>query len=499
MSHLHHKVSALVDGELSSSARGRALAHARACPPCRQEIAETLKVKRRLHQLAPIELSDDLLQLVSSGALSCAPQIEPDRSPLLRWFMVSAGSLSAVVIVIAYVVGAPVPAQPRQVSPSVEEFAVEFADSTGLAPLADPVVDLQASPPDTGSTAPIGFTAAGITLGPAAEGAATAPYNEAPVVAQTGDDHMAVRLLRKAALAPQRLAFSGVRVVMALMPAGVQRSIVRVRHNPEQGTSFVVPGKNASSRAKAWFVPETDEASSPAPDRAVDQLAVAYDIHLDGAEIVDGRRAVVVTAAHGEQVSARFWIDEATGLLLRKTMYVDGQMVRWSGYTSMAMGDQVFMPHLPPETPAPSMTSLSTDAAAALTDRGWTCPQWLTADFRLLSLHEMDTDGGVMHAEYTDGMSTVSVFEERGELADTPLSDFRPVTMGGRIVYLREGLPMVAVWQTGDRVFTLVTDAPEQMMGSLIERFPSAGQPQTHGAMSRIGHGLSRMASAVAP
>jgi len=44
VSHLHHKVSALIDGELSANARTRALAHARTCAQCRREIAETLDI-----------------------------------------------------------------------------------------------------------------------------------------------------------------------------------------------------------------------------------------------------------------------------------------------------------------------------------------------------------------------------------------------------------------------------------------------------------------------
>jgi anti-sigma factor RsiW len=55
VTHLHEKVSALVDGELNGAARRRAVAHARRCDTCREEIAQTLLVKQRLHGLPPVE------------------------------------------------------------------------------------------------------------------------------------------------------------------------------------------------------------------------------------------------------------------------------------------------------------------------------------------------------------------------------------------------------------------------------------------------------------
>ena len=60
MSHLHHKVSALIDGELQGSARRRALAHVRSCADCRREVEQTCALKQRLLGLPPAEPSADL-------------------------------------------------------------------------------------------------------------------------------------------------------------------------------------------------------------------------------------------------------------------------------------------------------------------------------------------------------------------------------------------------------------------------------------------------------
>lgn len=144
-------------------------------------------------------------------------------------------------------------------------------------------------------------------------------------------------------------------------------------------------------------------------------------------------------------------------------------------------------------------TTVATSVAAALNDKGWTCPRWLNSTFRLSSLRQLDTDAGAMHAEYTDGLSTVSVFEERGTLDTSTLAGFQVRTVDGMTQYVREGLPTVAVWGSDGMVYTVVTDAPEQLSGALIARFPHDGAEPVGGFTTRLGHGLSRMASAVAP
>lgn len=499
MSHLHHKVSALVDGELSPAARSRALAHARACQQCRREIAETLELKRRLHKLAPVELSEDLLHVVAFVAPARPAAPECGRSPLLRRGLVGAGSLSAVVIVLAYVVGAPVPTPPRQVTPSVEEFAAEFADSTGLAPLSDPPVGATSAVAGApgGVMAPIGLRDAGDPW--AQEASLSAPTRYDDSAAEPDSERAAVQLLRRAVTAPQRIAFQGLRVVRAVMAGGVRQSSVRIKHNPGQGTTFDV--RTESSTPTRWFVSDADAARGGADDRAAHRLADAYDLHMDGVENVDGRPAHVVSASHGGDLSARFWIDDATGLLLRKTMYVDGQLVRWSGFTSIDTHKPTFMPHLPPEVKVAPKTPVSTSTAPALSDKGWPCPELLATSFRLLALNEVDTEGGVMNAEYSDGMSTVSVFEETGTLDVDALEGFEARTVAGGIVYVRSGLPMTAVWQAGDRVLTMVTDAPEQVVDSVLDELPhgDTSVASADGPMARVGHGLTRMASAVTP
>ena len=487
MSHLHHKVSALIDGELSSHARSRALAHARTCRSCRQEIAETLDVKRRVNRLAPVEVSADLLEVVASIAPAPRPRVSSGRSTLLRKAVISVGSLSAVVIALAYVVGAPDTTQASTVNPPVEEFTAEFADSTGLAPLSDPVVGASAA----GGTESVTFGGSQSWL---------PPSSSHRVGAAPNDPREAVQLLERAVTAPERVAFEGTRVVRSMTPDGNSSFVVQVHHVPQQGTVFDVRG-TASEPSSSSFVSVSEAADDGLEGKPIAPLLAAYDVVMDGSQVIDGRHTSVISASQNGQVSARFWIDDATGILLRRAMYVGGRLVRMSGFTSITTSRHGFMQHLPPEMQALPATTLSPTIAEALNDKGWTCPVQLSRDFHLSFLHQVDAAGGAMHAEYTDGLSTVSVFEERGALDPSTLGRLPPVSRWAATRSMCVlGWPTVAVWQSGkETVFTVVTDAPEQLTGALLSRFPHVADQPTSGVATRISKGLSRMASAVAP
>ena len=51
MSHLGHRLSALIDGELNDARRERVLAHLARCEDCRREAAALRLLKQRMHTL----------------------------------------------------------------------------------------------------------------------------------------------------------------------------------------------------------------------------------------------------------------------------------------------------------------------------------------------------------------------------------------------------------------------------------------------------------------
>jgi len=69
VSHLGHRLSALIDGELSHEQRERALAHLARCEPCRREAAALRTLKQRMHALGEATADTALTdRLVAMGA-----------------------------------------------------------------------------------------------------------------------------------------------------------------------------------------------------------------------------------------------------------------------------------------------------------------------------------------------------------------------------------------------------------------------------------------------
>ena len=484
MSHLHHKVSALIDGELQGSARRRALAHARGCADCQRELEQTYALKQRLLGLAAAEPPADLFAVL--GSVRDEPLATSDgrsrASVVARRALIGAGSMSLAVVTLAYAVGGAEPA-PATVTPPLREFQAEFAGSTGLAPLADPAVEaLAGEEPSSADGVPVGGP---LTQEIGSDG--HHPSYDAPA---------AVRLLRRAAAAPTNISYTGVRQVLWFGPDGQTSVRLEVQHTPSQGTSYTVtsdPGGPSTT-----FIARSEVATSGGlGGEPVDLLLDSYDVSVSGRQSVGGRPATIVTATRDGRLSAQFWIDDQTGLLLKRRLFDGGELARVSSLFDLHTTRAGFMQHLPPELEAPAATRLSTRYARTLTDEGWACPGALPGDFQLTLLRRLQGPHDVVHAAYSDGLSTVSVFEEHGTLDTSAMTGYRQVTSDGSSLWVREGLPTVVVWQSDDRVYTLVTDAPGSTAAELVASLPH--QPDQPSDQDRLGRGLTKIGSYLNP
>ncbi len=481
MSHLHDKVSGLVDGELAGPARARALSHLRRCAACRREVTGTLAVKRRLGGLAGAEPPADLLDALGSlrpPTTVTAPAPEPGRAG--RRVLAGAATMSVALIGVAYAVGTPEDAPAARVTPPVEQFTADFADATSGAPLSDPAVG---SMGDGGSALTV--LAVGQATGPLVAGTTS--------VRQRGDQPRAVGLLEAAVDAARRVAYTGERRVAVFDGVGPSIVTVAVAHVPGQGTSFDLSGLGNEA---ATFVGSQDADRSAEPGVSLDILVDTFDLAVTGSGWVAHRPATVVTASRAGEPVARFWIDDRTGLLIRRDLYAEGQLARTSQFTSLEPQEQSFMPHLPPELSAPSASTMSMRFAPSLNDDGWACPEQLADGYRLVGLRSLPAGG--VQATYTDGLSTASVFEQRGALDPRGLHGFAREQVTGSPVYVRDGLPSIAVWESDGTIYSVVTDAPDAMTAHVVESLPHDG-PDATSATERVATGLARMASFVTP
>jgi sigma-E factor negative regulatory protein RseB len=491
MSHLHHKLSAFVDGELTGSARRRAVEHLQCCDDCRRELQATLDLKRRLTGLRPSEPSADLFSSLDSVREPSASDSDAvrRRTPLRR-ALAGAGAASIALVSAAYVVGAPQTASVAAVVPPVAAANAEFAANAGGYGLSDPAVDalLIASLGANGADG-------GADLQPVAFGLGAAT---AVVAMRRGDDTDAIALLRRAVRAPERVAYRGVRTVRDFASSERGQIRVAVDHVPAQGTSYRVLGGHGSGAALFIDRLQSPQAMATAA-RRITVLAATYDVAVLGHDQVLGRPATVVGVGRDGRMVASLWIDDATGVLLDRDLYDDGVLMRSSRFERLQIRRDGFLAHPPPELPgADDSTSLPMHYASALGDDGWACPRSVGDELTLTALGRVGASGDVVEAVYSDGISSASVFEQRGTLDRSALDGYRQLAVGDAPVYVRNGLPSTWVWQSGDTVYTMLSDAPPAQVAGAIADLPhrtvGAGDP-----LERIGVGFQRIGGAIDP
>jgi hypothetical protein len=411
------------------------------------------------------------------------------RHAPLRRALVGAGTASIAFMSLAYVVGAPETASVAAVVPPVEEANAEFAANAGGYGLSDPAVDALL----TTSIGTSDSTAVG-ELAPVAFGIGAAA---AIATMRRGDDAAAISMLRRAVRAPDRVAYRGVRSVRDYTSPTVHQIRVAVDHVPRQGTSYrVLDGDGAGA---ALFIDRlrTRDARAAAAER-ISVLAETYDVGIVDHDEVLGRPATVVGVGDDGVLVASLWIDDETGVLLDRDLYDMGILVRSSRYESVEISHRGFLSHPPPEMQEPSGSTLPMRDAGVLGDQGWTCPRNVGAGLTLTALGRVGATGEVVEAIYSDGISSASLFEQRGSLDRTALAGYRQVVVSDAPVYVRNGLPSTWVWQSGDTVYTMLSDAPPAQVAAAVSDLPHV-EGESSDAVDRIGLGLRRIGGFLDP
>ena len=131
--------------------------------------------------------------------------------------------------------------------------------------------------------------------------------------------------------------------------------------------------------------------------------------------------------------------------------------------------------------------------------RAGCCPGDLAAATGLTAFDarlSQDAGGGpVLHLVFTDGLRSVSVFQQRAALRPDDLVGFEKTEVDGRTVYRKTGLPTEVAWASGSMVFTVVGDAAPAAVDSVVGALPH--EPVDSG--SRTGRGFVRVGSWLDP
>jgi sigma-E factor negative regulatory protein RseB len=124
-------------------------------------------------------------------------------------------------------------------------------------------------------------------------------------------------------------------------------------------------------------------------------------------------------------------------------------------------------------------------------------PEALPGGLGLYEARQMPAGGKAVQLTYLDGLFGASLFAQRGRLDENSLEGFTRTKLGQTDVYARHGLYRQYVWSGGDTVYTLVTDAPDNVVSDTVAMLPH-GAPQA-GALARIGRGIDRVGSWINP
>jgi len=335
-------------------------------------------------------------------------------------------------------------------------------------------------------------------------GASTAMEQSAPSGLARSPAHGAatVRLLGQAARACSRMSYRGEEMLGDWGQAGPATSVVQVWH-----ASGGVTMAHAVEAAPGWSG-EVPHVVAPASyldgqalagsvmlgmsPRLAALLSANYQVAAAGWGEVAGRVARVITARRNGRLAARIWLDKATKLPLRRETF-DGQGHIVSVASFMALTVGAGAAGVPVGTvPRQWVTA----RPARLRAEGWPLPGPLPDDLALLSARQGTTaTGQVVDLDYSDGLSLVSVFVQRGHLKSRPAGWWR-TTLGGSPVYADDSDGQTFVWPAQGFVYTLVAAAPPQTVAQVVAALPHNGSP---GLLGRVGHGLRRLLSWLIP
>ena len=136
--------------------------------------------------------------------------------------------------------------------------------------------------------------------------------------------------------------------------------------------------------------------------------------------------------------------------------------------------------------------TLSAEGLRILDETGWAVPEELPGGFQLRAGYATPEAGGAsLHLVYTDGLYTVSVYEQVGRLDRSSVDGATEVRTADLHVWRWPGSePERVVWSGEDLTFTAISDAPVDAVLEAVAGLP-ADRPT--GVRRRLARGVRRV------
>ncbi len=486
--------SGLVDDALTPADRERVVTHLLDCEPCRRDVAELRAVRQllagqRASAAAPPHLSDQLRSIAGTAAKtplstrafgSGTPIALPSYRRRAQRRSAAGVLAIGVVVSLAGLVG------------WVAAPAAELSTATEPAEQARELGALAGAPSF------FGVSEAALNLSDARPSATTAGrevHRPDRGAGSTMDPAGAVTLLRQAAAAAGTVSVAGRAQIQVRTGSGTTSAVVDVDDEPGRGIRLSLPERPGTPPASLLIAPP---ASIPGGPDLVGMLARAYGLSGRQGATVAGRRATLIQASRHGRVVARWWIDDATKVLLWQESDDGSAAFHLStGFSSVRIGageNQPFTTSLTVATPrsvwpGPGRLAVAPDTAARLTTSGWACADHL-AGLELLRLGlDTPSDPGTVTAVYGDGLRTVVVQQQRARLDAGPTGARWDPTLKA---WRHDGPVRWATWESGDTVVTVTTQGPAALLVEAASSLPHH-EPVATTTLGRIRDGWSKI------
>jgi sigma-E factor negative regulatory protein RseB len=336
--------------------------------------------------------------------------------------------------------------------------------------------------------------------------------------AETAQDGMGIQLLGESAAAGLAVSYQGVELLAQSGVTGEDTIVSDVWHS---GGVTVTQTSDAAMLTGTPYVSYDMDNRSPEGVFGVTKTLVSllgqhYVAVYQGTGSAVGRPALIVELHRADgSLAARFWLDRQTMVPLRREVFdTSARLTSEEAFVQVQFGALT----KPPEPTATSSSGAEASAKASagataatpsgsgwsavtapaqllagLNKQGWRLPVSLPGGLPLYSAARSTTAAGqVLDLGYSDGLSVVSLFVQRGTLAQRP-AGWQQVSLPGHQVYVAGHS---IIWAGGGFVYTMLADAPPLVVTQVVASLPQNTAP---GFFNRIMRGFHRLAAAADP
>jgi sigma-E factor negative regulatory protein RseB len=313
----------------------------------------------------------------------------------------------------------------------------------------------------------------------------------------------AMDLLSQAAAAGQATTYQGVEVTSQSGVDGTVTVVSQVWH--QGGGLTLVRTSSGATPVVSYDMGDRSPAGVFGVTSAqITLLGKHYVAAYRGVGSAGGVPARIVDVYRFDgSLAARFWLDTRTLVPLRREDFdTADKLVSDELFSQVRFGPLTEHPTAA-MTQAPALASSSATAwvgagspltvVASLDKRGVRLPGTVLVGLPLYAAAWSGTGAGqVTDLEYSDGLSVISLFVQRGTLAAS-MAGWEPLSLDGIRVYVSGHS---VTWAGRGEVYTMIADAPPQTVAEAVAALPGGGQP---GLVDRLGRGFDRLAHLVDP